>query len=113
VFATQFINTVNSSDGVRLVFADDLWVARAGIICTTFSFWLLVKLGMGFRQGQARLASWREILLAGSFESIINVAGTSYFYGFQIQSASVYFFGHLSGLLAAMAVSILCSRWLR
>ena len=68
---------------------------------------------MDFRQGQARLASWREILLAGSFASVINVAGTSNFYGFEIQSASAYFIGDLSGLLAAMVVLMLCFRWVR
>lgn len=89
------------------------FAALFGLFCATFTFWLFAKLGMNFRQGQARLASWREILLAGSFASIINVAGTSYFYGFEIQSASAYFVGDLGGLLAAMVVLMLCFRWLR
>lgn len=80
------------------------FAALFGIFCATFSFWLFAKLGMDFRQGQGRLTSWREILLAGSFASVINAAGTAYFYGFEIRSASAYFMGDLGGLLAAMAI---------
>lgn len=87
--------------------------ALFGLFCATFSFWLFAKLGMDFRQGQTRLASWREILLTGSFASIINVAGTSYFYGVEIRSASAYFIGDLGGLLVAMVVLMLCFRWMR
>ena len=89
------------------------FAALFGLFCATFSFWLFAKLGMDFRQGQARLASWREILLAGSFASVINVVGTSYFYGFEIQSASAYFLGDLGGLLAAMILLMLGFRWAR
>ncbi|EAQ05549.1 hypothetical protein SKA53_00644 [Yoonia vestfoldensis SKA53] len=68
---------------------------------------------MDFRQEQAKLTSWREILMTGSFASIINVSGTSYFYGFEIQSASAYFIGDLGGLLACMVILMLGFRWLR
>lgn len=87
--------------------------ALFGIFCATLSFWLFAKLGMDFHQEQANLISWREILMTGSFASIINVSGTSYFYGFEIQSASAYFIGDLGGLLACMVILMLGFRWLR
>jgi hypothetical protein len=37
VFATQFINTVNSSAGVWRVFADDLWTALVTDLLHSFS----------------------------------------------------------------------------
>lgn len=89
------------------------FAALFGIFCATSSFWLFAKLGMDFHQEQAKLVSWWEILLAGSFASIINVAGTSYFYGFEIQSASVYFVGDLGGLLACMVILMLGFRAMR
>jgi hypothetical protein len=89
------------------------FAALFGLFCATFSFWALAKLGMEFRQGHSRMTSWREILLAGSLASIINVAGTSYFYGFEARSASAYFIGDLGGLLVMMAILMLCFRALR
>lgn len=99
--------------GTEGFYTSHFFAALFGIFCATCSFWLLAKLGLDFRLGQSRLASWREILLAGSFASVINVAGTSYFYGFEIQSASAYFVGDLGGMLAAMFVLMLCFRWMR
>lgn len=89
------------------------FAALFGIFCATTSFWLLAKLGMDFQHEQANLTSWREILLAGSSASIINVAGTSYFYGFEVQSASAYFVGDLGGLLVCMLILMLGFRWMR
>lgn len=89
------------------------FAALFGILCATSSFWLFAKLGMDFHQEQERLIFWREILMTGSFASIINVAGTSYFYGFEIQSASAYFVGDLGGLLTCMVMLMLVFRWMR
>lgn len=93
--------------------SDYFFAAMFGIFCATSSFWLFAKLGMDFHQEQGRLTSWREILLAGCFASVINVTGISYFYGFEIQSASAYFIGDLGGLLACMVVLMLIFRWIR
>lgn len=89
------------------------FAALFGIFCATSSFWLFAKLGMDFHQEQARMISWREILLAGSFASVINVAGTSYFYGFEIRSASAYFVGDIGGLVASMLILMLVFRVMR
>lgn len=89
------------------------FAALFGIVCATSSFWLFAKLGMDFHQAEAKLVSWREILLAGSFASLINTAGSGYFYGFEVQSASVYFLGDLGGLLACMFILMLVFRWMR
>lgn len=87
--------------------------ALFGLFCATFSFWLFSKLGMDFRLAQAKMASWREILLAGSFASVINVTGTWFFYGFNLRTASAYFFGDLCGLVAAMLILMIIFRQLR
>ncbi|MBR2572978.1 MAG: hypothetical protein IKE14_01490 [Loktanella sp.] len=89
------------------------FAALFGIFCATSTFWLFAKLGMDFHQEQATMISWREIVLAGSVASIINVAGTSYFYGSDIRSSSAYFIGDLGGLLACMVVLMLGFRWMR
>jgi hypothetical protein len=87
--------------------------ALLGIFCATFSFWFLAKIRMDYRFALARKISWREILLAGSLASVFNVVGSSYFYGFEIQSASAYFVGDLGGLLASMVILMLGFRWMR
>lgn len=89
------------------------FAALFGLFCATFSFWALARLGFEFRQSQARLTSWREIFFAGGLASMINVAGTSYFYGFELRSASAYFIGDLGGLLVTMTILMLCFRVLR
>lgn len=89
------------------------FAALFGIFCATSSFWLFAKLGMDFHQAETKLVSWQEILLAGSFASIINAAGSGFFYGFDVQSASVYFLGDLGGLLACMVILMLVFRWMR
>lgn len=89
------------------------FAALFGIFCATSSFWLFAKLGMDFHQEQKKLVSWREIFLTGSFASLINVAGSAYFYGFEVKSASVYFLGDLGGLLACLGILMLVFRWVR
>lgn len=93
--------------------SDYFFAALFGISCATSSFWLFSKLGMDFRQDHTQLASWREILLVGSFASIINVVGTSYFFGFGIETASAYFIGDFGGLLACMLILMWAFRWMR
>lgn len=92
---------------------DYFFAAFFGIICATSTFWLFARMGMDFHREQAKMISWREIVLAGSFASIINVAGTSYFYGSDIRSSSAYFIGDLGGLLACMVILMLGFRWMR
>lgn len=89
------------------------FAAIVGLVCASLSFWLLARLGMDFRFGRTGLASWREILLAGSVASIINVVGSFLFFGLEVRSASVYFLGDLAGLLTAMLVLLLAFRWYR
>lgn len=86
------------------------FAALFGIICATFSFWILAKIGMDFRHRGGRIASWRDVLIAGSFASMLNAIGTTYFYGSDLRSASAYFFGDLSGLLIAMTLLMLVFR---
>ncbi|EAQ06407.1 hypothetical protein SKA53_04948 [Yoonia vestfoldensis SKA53] len=92
---------------------DYFFAALFGIICATSTFWLFATMRMDFHRERAKTISWREILLAGSFASVINVAGTSYFYGSDIQSSSAYFIGDLGGLLACMVILMFGFRWIR
>ena len=87
--------------------------ALFGVFCATFSFWLFSRFGMDFRVGHVRIASWREVLLAGSFASVINVAGSWHFFGFGLRTASAYFFGDLCGLLSAMLLLMMAFRLFR
>lgn len=86
------------------------FAALFGVFCATASFWLLAKLGLEFRHSLSKLSSWREILLAGSFASVINVAGTWLFYGLDFPSASAYFVGDVGGMVAAMLILMLVFR---
>lgn len=93
--------------------ANYLFGALSGVVCATASFAVLAQLGMDFRAGQGRFASWREVLLAGSFASVINVIGTSFFFGSDFSSASAYFIGDLVGLMVAMVLMMLAFRLFR
>lgn len=82
----------------------------SSILCATSSFWLLAKLGLDFRQSSGRLTSWREILLAGSLASIVNVIGVGYFFELDLRSASAFLVGDVGGLLAAMFMLMIAFR---
>lgn len=86
-----------------------------GIAGAVVSFWLFARLGMDFRYNPSRSqpAAWREILLVGSFASVLNAAGTGFFFGHDLRSASAYFIGDTAGLIVAMLVLMLAFRVLR
>lgn len=99
--------------GLQGLFDIYILATVVGLLCAPFSFWLLAKLGMEFREGRAPMVSWREILLAGSVASLINGAGSTYFFGGEIRFASAYFMGDLGGLLTSMILLMLGFRWMR
>lgn len=77
-----------------------------GIGCAVLSFWLLAKFGLDFRHGkqEARLASWKEVLLAGSLASLINATGSAFFFSLDLWSKAAYFAGDIIGLIVSMLV---------
>lgn len=86
------------------------FAALFGIFCATLSFWVLSKMGLEFRYSKSEVASWRQILIAGGVASLINVVGTSTFYGFDSMSSFAYFIGDLGGLLAMLVILMM---WFR
>jgi hypothetical protein len=84
-----------------------------GIFCAALSFWLLSVAGVDFRQDQMRLTSWREIILAGSLASILNVFGTTLFYGHSLVATSAYLIGDIGGMIMALLAMMLIFRWIR
>jgi hypothetical protein len=84
-----------------------------GLFCAAFSFWLLSLVGMDFRLQAARAVNWRDVLLAGTFASLLNVIGTTYFFGLDPASSAAYLIGDVVGMFAALVVLMLVFRILR
>jgi len=74
----------------------------SGIVSATLTFWALSYLGMDFRLTARREANWRDIMLAGSFASIINTFGMGWAFDHNVATLAGFFVGDVTGLFACM-----------
>ena len=84
-----------------------------GVICATFSFWVLAKIGMDFRISSAKVASWKNVLLAGCFASILSTFGMGLAFKHDVVTLSGYFIGDLTGMFACMLLLMIFFKVLR
>lgn len=84
-----------------------------GVVCASICFGLLAAMGADLRLRSGRIANWRDIILTGAAASVLNAAGTSYFYGNPLNSAAAYFIGDLIGMLAMFMGLMMTFRLMR
>jgi hypothetical protein len=87
--------------------------AMSGVICAVFSFWALAKVGMDFRISNAKVASWKDVFLAGCFASVLNTFGMGLAFQHNVITLSGYFIGDVTGMLACMFILMLIFKALR
>lgn len=87
--------------------------AFSGIFCAALSFWALAFFRLDFRLTRNRLTSWRDLLLAGSFASVLNVIGTAVFLGHDTVTAAAYFIGDIGGFLVLLVATLFVFRAVR
>ena len=87
--------------------------AMNGVICATFSFWVLAKIGMDFRVSNAKVANWKNVFLAGCFASVLSSLGMGLAFKHDVVTLSGYFIGDLTGMFACMFFLMLFFKVLR
>lgn len=87
--------------------------AMSGVICAVFSFWALAKVSMDFRITNAKVASWKDVFLAGCFASVLNTFGMGLAFQHDVQTLAGYFIGDLTGMFACMFALMLVFKVLR
>lgn len=85
----------------------------SGVICAVFSFWALAKIGMDFRISSAKVASWRDVCLAGCLASVLNTFGMGLAFQHDVLTLAGYFIGDVTGMLACMLILMLLFKILR
>ena len=87
--------------------------AMSGVICAVLSFWALAKISMDFRISNAKVASWKDVCLAGCLASVINTFGMGLAFQHDVMTLAGYFIGDVTGMFACMFILMLVFKALR
>jgi hypothetical protein len=107
-YATNYVNL--GADGFQI---EHILAASFGVTCAIFSFSFLGKIGLDFRLGGVGGGNWKNIALVGSFASVLNSAGKTFFYESPPCIAAAFLLGDIAGMLAIMLLLMLAFRWYR
>ena len=111
IVATLFTHWLNfGASGFSII---GIVGAMSGVICAAFSFWALAKIGMDFRISNAKVASWRDVCLAGCLASVLNTFGMGLAFQHDVLTLAGYFIGDVTGMLACMLILMLLFKVLR
>jgi hypothetical protein len=96
-------------------FSPDYMVAMFfGVFCAALSFWCFAYVGMDLRVHHSNRVNWRDVMLAGVVASILNSAGTKFFFGNDVSTATARFVGDVTGMFVSIFLLMLLFRvWRR
>jgi hypothetical protein len=85
----------------------------SGVICATFSFWILANIGMDLRISNVKVANWKDVFLAGCVASVLNSVATGLAFQHDTVTIAIYLVGDLTGLFVCMLILMFTFKALR
>jgi hypothetical protein len=81
-----------------------------GVLCASFCFSVIARMGHDLRFGSGNPINWQDIILVGALASVINSAGTNLVYGNSLHITAGYFVGDILGMITVMFILMLSFR---